>query len=56
MGAPKEAWPRLRRTHGAQLAPLEYTRVQAVTVICIGSQAEDSEEEEVVKLCSGQGR
>lgn len=47
----------MRLTRGAQLAPLEYTRVQAVTVICIGSQAEDGEEEEeVVKLRSGQGR
>lgn len=32
--------------HGAQLTPLEITHVQAVTVICIGSQAEESEQEE----------
>lgn len=47
---PGRGSPSIRLTHGAQLAPLEYTRVQAVTVICIGSQAEESEEEEVMKL------
>lgn len=57
MGAPKEAWQQRRfclppcLTHGAPTRTArENTRVQAVTVICIGAQAEESEEEEEVKL------